>query len=67
MSSISMNQSLENQFLYWLQDMERKQKEQARQMKELQGRVERLQPENDHLLAQIEKSCDIKKDVRDSG
>ena len=46
--------------------MERKQEEQARQMKELQGHAERLQQENDQLRAQIEKSHDLGKDVRDS-
>ena len=47
--------------------MERKQEEQARQMKELQGQVERLQCKNYQLQAQIEKSRDLGKDVRDSG
>ena len=42
-TSIPMNQLLEDQFLHWCQDLERKQEEQARQMKELQGHVERLQ------------------------
>ena len=32
----SMIQSLEDQFLHWRQDMEKKQEEQVRQMKELQ-------------------------------
>ena len=36
-------------------------------MKELQGRAERLQSENDELQAQIEKSHDLGKDVRDNG
>ena len=36
-------------------------------MKELQGHAERLQGENDQLRAQIEKSRDLGKDVRDSG
>ena len=36
-------------------------------MKELQGHAERLQQENDQLWAQIEKSCDLGKEVRDSG
>ena len=43
--------------------MERKQEEQARQMKELQGQVERLRHENDQLLAHIEKS---RKDAQDN-
>ena len=47
--------------------MERKQKEQTRQMKELQGQAERLRRENDQLQAQIEKSSDLRKDIRDSG
>ena len=47
--------------------MEKKQEEQARQMKELQGHVERLQHENDQLRAQIEKSRDLGKDVQDNG
>ena len=41
----------EDQFLHWHQDMEKKQEEQARQMKELQERVEHLQRENDRLRA----------------
>ena len=47
--------------------MERKQEEQARQMKELQGHAECLHQENDQLRAQIKKKCDLRKDVRDSG
>ena len=47
--------------------MEKKQEEQARQMKELQGHAERLQHENDQLRAQIEKSHNLGKDVRDCG
>ena len=39
MSTNSVIQFLENQFLHWRQDMKRKQEEQARQMKELQGNV----------------------------
>ena len=46
--------------------MERKQEEHARQVKELQGQAERLWHENDKLRAQIEKSRDLGKDVRDS-
>ena len=49
MSSNPMNQSSEDQFLHWRQEMEKKQEEQARQMKELQGHVECLQRENDHV------------------
>ena len=47
MLSNLMIQSPEDQFLHWRQDMEKKQEEQARQMKELQGHVELLQREND--------------------
>ena len=61
MSNNSMNQSLEDQFLHWRQDMEKKQDEQARQMKELQGHTERLQRENDQLRAQIEKAAILEK------
>ena len=55
MTSIPMNQSLEDKFLHWHQDMERKQEEQARHMKDLQDQAERFRHENDHLRAQIEK------------
>ena len=61
MMSIPMNKSLEDQFLHWCQDMERKQEEQERQMKELQDQAERLRRENDQLRAQIEKSSDLGK------
>ena len=67
MTSIPMNQSPEEQFLHWCQDMERKQEEQARQMKELQGRVECLRLENDQLRVHIKKSRDLGKYERDSG
>ena len=40
MTSILMNQSPEDQFLYWRQDMEKKQEEQVRQMKQLQDQAE---------------------------
>ena len=63
MSSNPMNQSPEDQFLSWRQEMEKKQEEQARQVKELQGHAECLQRENDQLRAQIEKSRDLGKDV----
>ena len=53
MTSNPMNQSLEDQFLHWHQEIEKKQKEQARQMKNLQGHAERLQRENDQLQARI--------------
>ena len=66
MTSILMNPSPEDQFLHWRHDMERKQEEQARHMKELQDQVERLQHENDQLRAYIEKSRDLGKDVLES-
>ena len=59
MTSILMNQSPEDQFLHWRQDMERKQEEQAREMRELQDQAERLRRENDRH--------DLGKDVIDSG
>ena len=49
-----------------LGDGKKKQEEQARHMKELQSHAKRLQRENDQLRAQIEKSRDLGKDVRDS-
>ena len=36
-------------------------------MKEMQGHAEHLQCENDQFRAQIEKSCDLRKAVCDSG
>ena len=60
--------SPEDQFLHWRQDMEKKQEEQARQMKELQERVEHLQRENNCLRSQVEKMRDLdERDVQDSG
>ena len=56
MLSNLVNQSKEYQFLHWRQDMERKQEEQARKMKELQSHVDRLQQENDQLCTQIRES-----------
>ena len=67
MTSILMNQFLEDQFLHWCRDMERKQEEQARQMKEFQDQAERLQRKNDQLWAQIKKCHDLGKDTRESG
>ena len=67
MSSHPMNKLPKDQFLHCHQEMEKKQEEQVRQMKKLQGHLERLQRENDQLRAQIEKSHDLGKDVRDSG
>ena len=43
------NQPLEDQFLRWRQDIEMKQKEQARHMAELHSSADHLQQENDHL------------------
>ena len=56
MSSNPVNQSKEDRFLHWCQDMERKQEESARKMKELQSHVEYLQRENDQLRTQIRES-----------
>ena len=56
MSNNPTNQSKEDQFLHWLQDMDRKQEEQVRKMKELQSHVERLQGENDRLRTHIGES-----------
>ena len=48
--------------------MEKKQEEQARQMRELQDCAEHLQRENDHLRAHVEKMCNLgERDVQDSG
>ena len=67
MTSNQVIQSPEDQFLHWRQDMEKKQEEQARQMKELQDRTEHLQCENNRLLAQVEKRHDLgEKEVQDS-
>ena len=67
MSRLPMNQSPKDQFLHWRQDMEMKQEEQARHIKELQGHAKRLQRENDQLSTQIEKNRDLGKGVRDRG
>ena len=68
MSSNLMIQSSEDQFLHWHQDMEKKQKEQARKIRELEDRAKHLQCENDRLWAQVEKRRDLgKRDVLDSG
>ena len=61
-----MNQLREDQFLHWLQDMERKQEEKERQMKELQEQANILQPENDQLLAQIKKIRNPGKGAQES-
>ena len=55
MASNPANQSLEDQFLCWHQDMEMKQEEQARQMVELLSRADHLQQENDCLRACLEE------------
>ena len=67
MSTNLVIQSLKDQFLHWRRDMERKQEEKARQMKELRAHVERLQRENYLLCAQMEKSRDLGDEVRGSG
>ena len=64
MTSNPVIRLLEDQFLHWCQDVEKKQEEQARQMKELQERVEHLQSENDLLQAQVEKGAILTKETR---
>ena len=54
MTSNPVNQSLEDQFLRWRQDIEAKQEEQARHMAKLQIRADHLQQENDCLRARLE-------------
>ena len=47
--------------------MEKKQEEQAKQMRELQNRVESLQWENNRLRAQVEEMRNLgEKDMQDS-
>ena len=47
--------------------MEKRQEEQARQMREFQDHIEHLQRENDCLQAHVEKRHDLgEKDVQDS-
>ena len=55
MASNPANQSLEDQFLHWRQDMETKQEEQAKQMVELRKCVDHLQQENDRLRHRLEE------------
>ena len=55
MVSNQENQSLEDQFLRWRQDMETKQEEQAKQMVELRNHANHLQQENDLLWACLEE------------
>ena len=48
--------------------MEKKQEEQAKQMRELQNHVESLQWENNRLRAQVEEMRNLgEKDMQDSG
>ena len=58
-------QSPEDQFLHWCQDMEKKQEEQAKHIRELQDRTKCLQREKDRLRAQVEERRNL--DERDSG
>ena len=68
MTSNLVIQAPEDQFLHWRQDMEKKQEEHARQMKELQEHAEHLQRENDRLRSQVEKRRDLdERDTQDSG
>ena len=53
--SNAANQSLEDQFLHWRQDMETKKEELARQMDELQSHVDHPYQENGHLRARLEE------------
>ena len=63
MSSNLVIQLPEDQFLHWHQDMEKKQEEQARQMRELQDCAEHLQRENDRLRAQETKDTILVKET----
>ena len=54
MSSNPANQPVEDQFLRWHQEMEAKQKEQARQMDELCDHANLLQQENECLPTLLE-------------
>ena len=55
MANNLINQSLEDQFLHWHQDMETRQEEQARQMAKLRRCADHLQQENDRLRARLEE------------
>ena len=55
MASNPANQSLEDQFLRWHQNMETKQEEQARHMAELRNSANHLQQENDRMRARLEE------------
>ena len=65
MTSNPANQSFEDQFLRWRQDMEAKQYEQARQMAELQSYADHLQQENDRLRTRLKG--ERAENVRGSG
>ena len=68
MTSNPVIQSLEDKFLHWRQDMEKKQEEQTKQMRELQDRAECLQQEIYRLRAQVEERRNLReKDMQDSG
>ena len=54
MSSNLANQPIEDRFLYWRQEMEAKQEEQAKQMAELCEHANRLQQENEFLRTRLE-------------
>ena len=56
MTSNPVNPPIEDQFLRWRQKMEAKQKEQARQMVELQEHANSLQQENDCLRTRLESN-----------
>ena len=53
MSSNPANQPIEDQFLYWRQEMEAKQEEQARQIVELCEHANHLQQENERLRTRL--------------
>ena len=53
-SSNPANQPIEDQFLYWCQEMEAKQEEQAKQMVELRKHANRLQLENERPRTRLE-------------
>ena len=55
MASSPANQSLEDQFLHYRQDMEMKKEEQARQMAKLRDYTDCLQQENNRLRALLEE------------
>ena len=54
MTSNPTDQSIEDQFRRWQQDMEAKQEEHARQMAKLQSRADHLQQESDLLRTRLE-------------